>query len=172
MAEGIDTDDDMAAPEVSEEQNIDEEEHVQDAPQTLPEGPAPTAFAALANPSEAFLPAEDSELYLEEEMSLGEGALQPLEIEYEQPPLTAGGTVSQVTPLSQPGKPKHLCMHPGCCLLHLCIRFGCCLLRSSPPGTHSRRGRQQHAQQCSRNAQITCLGVIHQAVGWSSKGGP
>ena len=54
--------------------------------------------AAAAKAIEPALPAVDSEAYLEEEeaLSLGEGALQPLEVEYEQPPLTAGGTVTKV----------------------------------------------------------------------------
>lgn len=54
--------------------------------------------AAAAKAMEPALPAVDSEAYLEEEeaLSLGEGALQPLEVEYEQPPLTAGGTVTKV----------------------------------------------------------------------------
>lgn len=95
MAEGIESDDDMAAENASDEEQQPEQF---EAP-TLQQGKHSVAALAAgpAKPVEPALPAMDSELYLDGEMSLGEGALQPLEVEYEQPPLTAGGTVTKVS---------------------------------------------------------------------------
>ena len=93
MAEGIESDDDLAADNASDEEQYQEPPHV---PAMVPANTKTAAPAAAARVEEAVLPAMDSELYLDEELSLGEGALQPLEVEYEQPPLTAGGTVTKV----------------------------------------------------------------------------
>ena len=91
MAEGIESDDDMAAENGSDKEQQPEPT---EAPR-LEQGKH--SAAAPAQPAEPALPGMDSEVYLDEEMSLGEGALQPLEVEYEQPPLTAGGTVTKVS---------------------------------------------------------------------------
>lgn len=137
MAEGIESDDDMAADNASDEEQYQEPPH---SPAMVQANSKTAAPAAAARVEEPVLPALDSELYLDEEMSLGEGALQPLEVEYEQPPLTAGGTVTKVCPpdkhamlsllqhyivlpvlcwhsigLVPVDSPRYALLHPSCC---------------------------------------------------------
>lgn len=79
-------------------ENASEEEPEQEISAAIAQPTDIRTYAAVA--AEPALPAVDSEAYFEEEaaLSLGDGALQPLEVEYEQPPLTAGGTVTKVNP--------------------------------------------------------------------------